>query len=493
MTVDRAASSPRAVPPAPGAAASAPGPATASGAAASASVADGGRPPARRSLARRAWSQSWRLVLALVVGLVAAGASWPLFDVPAVSDEQIGAIVLLDVAAGLLALAIVPFRHRAPLLVAVVAAVLGAVSALGVGAAALALVSLATRRRPVELAVTGVVFVAASTVAERTLLRVPGDDTSTWLTVVVVVLTYGLLVAVGVAIGARRALVESLRERARLLEAEQAHREERARDHERAHLAREMHDVLGHRLSLVALHAGALEYRGRDLPPDEAAAAAGVVRDEAQKALHDLRDVLGVLREPGTTGASEVTATAPPQPTLHDLEDLLDVTRASGTGVACPVDEATAERLASLPAAVGRHAYRIVQESLTNARRHAPGQPVDVVLAVLEGPALRLVVTNAVPEASAGPAKPVAPGVPTAPTAAALADGAGLGAAASAGAGIGAGSRAGSGSGSAGTGHGLVGLAERARLVGGTFRAGAEVADDGRRVHVVEAVLPWRA
>lgn len=485
MTVDQAASLPRATP-------------SATGAAAPAS-ADGDRPPARRPLVRRAWSQSWRLALALVVGVVAAGASWPLFDVPTVSDEQIGAIVLLDVAAGLLALAIVPFRHRAPLLVAVVVSVLGAVSALGVGAAALALVSLATRRRPVELVVTGVVFVAASTVAERTLLRVPGDDTSTWLTIVVVVLAYGLLVAVGVAIGARRALVESLRERARLLEAEQAHREERARDHERAHLAREMHDVLGHRLSLVALHAGALEYRGRDLPPDEAAAAAGVVRDEAQKALHDLRDVLGVLREPGATGASEVTATAPPQPTLHDLEELLDVTRTSGTQVDCPVDEATAERLASLPDAVGRHAYRIVQESLTNARRHAPGQPVHVVLAVLDGPALHLVVTNPVPEARVGsgapgaPGSPIAPIAPTAPTAAAVADGAGLGVGAGAGVGVGVGTGSGPGSGSAGTGHGLVGLAERARLVGGTFRAGVEVADDGRRVHVVEAVLPWRA
>lgn len=99
-----------------------------------------------------------------------------------------------------------------------------------------------------------------------------------------------------------------------------------------------------------------------------------------------------------------------------------------------------------VPTAIGRHGYRIVQEALTNARRHATGQPVDVVVEVLDGPALRVLVTNGVPD-----------GPPPRPGAGAVA------------------------------GHGLQGLAERARLVGGTFRAGV----DADRVHVVEAVLPW--
>ena len=88
-----------------------------------------------------------------------------------------------------------------------------------------------------------------------------------------------------------------------------------------------MHDVLAHRISLLCLHAGALEFRA-DAPPDEVARAAGVIRDTAHEALEDLREVIGVLRE----GA---TATTPerPQPTLADLPALVDESRAAGMQV----------------------------------------------------------------------------------------------------------------------------------------------------------------
>ncbi|MFL0358968.1 sensor histidine kinase [Curtobacterium flaccumfaciens] len=394
-------------------------------------------------LGQRVWSQTWRVAVAALTGLLTAGLVWPSMDTRGWSDLHVGALILGDVGAGLIALVLLPFRHRAPLVITVVIGALSAVSTLAVGAAAIATVSLATRRRAVELAVAGAVLLGA-TVLYDVVLAPQDDAMPLWQIVVAGAVGIALLVAIGIGIGQRRALLLSLRERAALLERDQQLREDRAREQERAHIAREMHDVLGHRLSLVALHAGALEYRGPGLTPDETAAAAGVVRAEAHSALTDLRDVLGVLRDPAANGGDEVTGTAPPQPTLVDLPGLLDQARSGGATVRARIDTDGT----SVPTAVGRHAYRIVQESLTNARRHAPGELVDVVVETVPGPAIRVVVSNTMAD---GPA-PAGDSRHTA-------------------------------------GHGLRGLAERARLVGGSFRAGS---DDGR-VHVVEAVLPWTA
>ncbi len=389
-------------------------------------------------LGRRVLAQSWRLVVAALAGLVVFGAVWSTLDGAQWSDARLGAALIVDVVVGVAALAVVPFRHRAPLLVGVLVIAGSTVSTLAVGAAVLALVSLVTRRRPLEIAIGSALFIVSSLFGEG--LYPSEDSTPLWQTLIAAAVGTALLVAIGVAIGQRRALVQSLRERAALLERDQQLREDRAREQERAHLAREMHDVLGHRLSLVALHAGALEYRGRSLSPDETVEAAGVVRAEAHAALTELRDVLGVLRDPGDTAA--VSGTAPPQPTLRDLPALLQEARASGALVTATVDDASA----GAPDAMGRHAYRVVQEALTNARRHASGQPVTVAVDVLGDPALRVRVSNP----TAGPPLPDSP-----PSG----------------------------------GHGLRGLAERARLVGGTFSAGRDA--DG--THVVEAVLPWTA
>ncbi|WP_396599831.1 sensor histidine kinase [Frigoribacterium sp. R86507] len=402
---------------------------------------DGAVGDPRPSRARRLWAGSWRLGVALMTGLVAFAVVWPSTDMSGWSDARVGASIVGDVLAGSAALVLVPFRHRAPFAVTLVVVGLASFSTLAVGAAALAVVSLATRRRPGEIVATGAVFVAATVVAELVVFRSTDDGTSVGWTAVVlgaIVLAYALLALVGVVIGSRRALVSSLRERARLVERDQALREERARDGERAHLAREMHDVLGHRLSLVALHAGALEYRGRDLDPDETVAAAAVVRAEAHSALSDLRDVLGVLRDPEAGGASEVTVTAPPQPTLLELDALVDEAREAGSSVTSSIDDS--ERLAEVPTTVGRHAYRIVQEALTNARRHAAGQPIRVSVAVATTDVVRIRVTNPAPDVTTENR----------------------------------------------TGHGLAGLAERVRLVDGHFRAGPD--GDG---FVVEADLPW--
>ena len=396
---------------------------------------------ARSSRAGRVWAASWRLALATLIGLIAFGTVWPSTDVSGWSDAQFGGRVVGDLLAGLTALSLVPFRHRAPRVVTLVVVVLAAFSTFGVGAAGLAVVSLATRRQVGEIVACGAVFVTTATLTDVLVFRSTEGGTSPWWVVALgLALVYALLALVGVVIGSRRALVASLRERAELVERDQRLREEHARDGERAHLAREMHDVLGHRLSLVALHAGALEYRGRDLDGDETVRAAGVVRAEAHAALADLRDVLGVLRDPTSAGASEVTVTAPPQPTLLDLDALLDETRRAGASVECTVDDETTTRMAQVPPSVGRHAYRVLQEAFTNARRHAPGQPVRASVTVGATDVVRIRIENPL-------------GVDRGPVV---------------------------------DGHGLTGLSERVRLVGGRFDAGVR-GDD----FVVEADLPW--
>jgi signal transduction histidine kinase len=208
----------------------------------------------------------------------------------------------------------------------------------------------------------------------------------------------------------RAQLVASLRERARRAEREQEHRVEEARTAERTRIAREMHDTLAHRLTLVATTAGALEYRSADLSREQVATAAGVVRSNASEALEELRTVIGVLR----TSPEELR----PTPGLADLPRLVDETRRAGVDVT--LDAADLD----LPTALDLAVYRTCQEGLTNARRHAPGSRVTVNVMVEEG--LRVVVAN---------------------------------------------DRGGKGEGN-GTGTGLIGLTERVELLGGRIQAG---------------------
>jgi signal transduction histidine kinase len=184
-----------------------------------------------------------------------------------------------------------------------------------------------------------------------------------------------LLVAVALGWGlftrARREVIHSLRERAERLESEQRLRVGQAREAERRRIAREMHDVLAHRLSLLSVHAGALEFR-TDAAPGEVSKAAGVIRETAQTALQELRDVIGILRD-----EPEEATLQPPQPTLAQLPALIEESRAAGMHIRLDLDVSADEEL---PAAVGRTAYRVVQEGLTNARKHAPDAAVDVTI-----------------------------------------------------------------------------------------------------------------
>jgi signal transduction histidine kinase len=189
-----------------------------------------------------------------------------------------------------------------------------------------------------------------------------------WFDVGASLLMVGAVLGWGLFVRARRELVRSLR-------AQGDRAADEARAAERRRIAREMHDVLAHRLSLLSVHAGALEFR-RDAAPEEVAEAAGVIGESARAALVDLRGVIGVLREDGTE-----SLTQPPQPTLADLAALVEESRAAGMRITARIEPGDA----APPAAVGRTAYRIAQEGLTNARKHAPGAAVTLTVHAPDG------------------------------------------------------------------------------------------------------------
>ncbi|MBF4623201.1 two-component sensor histidine kinase [Clavibacter sp. VKM Ac-2872] len=390
--------------------------------------------------------------------LLASAGGMLVFGIVIVAVEESGAtgmlptlLLLLDLGAGLVAIALLPVRRQAPVGVAVTIAALGGISSAGVVAALIAVASVSARRRPREIAAVAGTLLVVTLVGEGAgATPVPIRPEEWPLIAGTLLLVVALPVVVGLYVGGRRELLASLRERARLADEEQALRAAQAADHERTRIAREMHDVLAHRLSLVALHAGALEYRD-DLDPGEVRRTAGVVRDNARAALTELREVLGVLRDP-----SGAPAAAPPQPTLGDLPALVEEARALGVAVRVEIPDRTRDDLPRLAVTTSRHAYRIVQECLTNARRHAPGAPVDVVIAGRAGGELRIRVAN--------------PRVPSAPEPSGRDD------------------SDGDRDRAALPGHGLAGIAERARAVDGTL-------DVARRdgLHAVEAVLPWTA
>ena len=134
---------------------------------------------------------------------------------------------------------------------------------------------------------------------------------------------FGALVAWGMYIRARRQLVASLRDRAEQAEAAQELLARQARQAERARIAGEMHDVLGHRVSLMALHAGGLQVRP-DLPPEQVRETDGLIWSTAREALEELRGIIGVLRD--GDGAQPGVPSAP-QPSLRDIAPLVEESR----------------------------------------------------------------------------------------------------------------------------------------------------------------------
>lgn len=182
-------------------------------------------------------------------------------------------------------------------------------------------------------------------------------------------LYYAVLACVPAIIGyiqrSRRALSDRLVEIEEAREHEQLLLTQQALSAERAQLAREMHDVVSHQVSLIAVQAGAMQVQARD---EEVREGAAMIRRLSVTTLEELRNMVRVLRASGSR-ATELA----PQPTLEDLDALVD-----GSGI-----EATlkVDRIIGLDPAAERAIYRTVQEALTNARKHAPGASVAVTVA----------------------------------------------------------------------------------------------------------------
>ncbi|MFG2001553.1 sensor histidine kinase [Spirillospora sp. NPDC048911] len=209
---------------------------------------------------------------------------------------------------------------------------------------------------------------------------------------------------------------------------------------ERARIARELHDVVAHHISMISVQAETARLAVPGMPPDGAKHLLAI-GDTARTALTEMRRLLGVLRE--DAGAEP---TRRPQPTLQQLLELIDETRESG-GVAARL--ILRGRAAPLDPGVELAAYRIVQEALTNARRHAPGAAVDVEIHYDAG-ALRLRVRDNGP----GPRPPESGRRPDGRE----------------------------------SGHGLLGMRERVATVGGELRTGPAPGSG----FLVEATLPAR-
>src|SRR3954468_17015034 len=296
------------------------------------------------------WGHSWRLVAMLAISALA----W----VPIAADQATWLLVL-DLALGLVSYVLVFYRRRWPVPVATVILLISLVSGTASGPAVLASASVMTRRRSREMAFIGSLGFAT---AQFFSVTQPTGEDPFWLNLTLNVMVTLAIVGWGAYVGSRRELVWTLRHRAERAEAEQELRIAQARANERARIARERHDVLAHRISQVSMHAGALTFR-EDLTPEEVRISAGVIREKAHEALTDLRGVLGVLR-----GADGEPAIAP-QPTYADLSELVAEARASGLAIDYHDGVSAAEKV---PEAAGRTVYRIVQEGITNARKHAP-------------------------------------------------------------------------------------------------------------------------
>ena len=305
-----------------------------------------------------------------------------------VSSEVSSLGLIIDAVAGGLGCVLTPILLRRPLPVALIMVALAAVSPAATPPATLAVLVVA-QRRPLRDAI-GVAALGVIAHAVQGLLRPPGGLSAGWWLILDVV-AHAALVGVGAMLQARASLIASLVLRAQRAEEEQGRRIAEARAAERARIAREMHDVLAHRLSLVATYAGALEYRP-DATPEQRAQAAGVVRAGVQEALEELREVITALREDSDDHDW-------PQPTAADLPRLIEESRYAGTQVA--VQGALAE-LSGLPPMSARAAYRLVQEGLTNARKHAPGQPVTLTVSANGGDAALIEIRNRTTGPAAG-------------------------------------------------------------------------------------------
>lgn len=245
----------------------------------------------------------------------------------------------------------------------------------------------------------------------------------------------GMAAAAGDAVRSRRAFVDAIRERAERAERTREEEARRRVAEERLRIARDLHDVVAHHIALVNVQAGVAAHV-MDKRPDQAKEALAHVRDASRSALNELRATVGLLRQTG-----DPEAPTEPAPGLGVLDELADTFRHAGLPVRVIVQ--LGREGAALPAAVDLAAYRVIQEALTNVRKHAgPGAKAEVSV-VRVGPSVEVTVLDDGGE----------------PAAEAVASGGG---------------------------HGLLGMRERAVALGGSCFAGPRFGG-GYRVH---AILP---
>ncbi|MFI0776452.1 sensor histidine kinase [Streptomyces sp. NPDC021212] len=393
--------------------------------------------------AGRAW-RDWAVDAALfcaavLLGMVVLGVAKEQGDLPGWAAEA-------DPLLGLVACVALWWRRGHPLAVALIGLPAVALGTSALPACAVIVTNVALRLRWRRALLTLGAYVLFMVPSGLLLSGTAGDlwfDAAFSLAYLLAAFSWGH------ALRSRRLLVERLRVDAARARAEHGRRLAEARRDERQAIAREMHDVLAHRVSLLSVHAGALAYRTRQavagagpaLDGAEVAESAEVIRRNAHEAVEELQEVLRLLHAEG--GGEPVSLL----PRIEDIDGLVADARATGR----PVDfrtELTAADVRDLRSQLHRTVYRVVQEGLTNARKHAPDAPVGVRLSGGPGDGLTVEVRN---------------GLPAAP---------------------------GTGTGEAipGTGTGLTGLAERVRLDGGTLD---HTAADG--TFTLRARLPWPA
>lgn len=250
----------------------------------------------------------------------------------------------------------------------------------------------------------------------------------------------GMAAAAGDAVRSRRAFVDAIRERAERAERTRDEEARRRVAEERLRIARDLHDVVAHHIALVNVQAGVAAHV-MDKRPDQAKEALAHVRDASRSALNELRATVGLLRQSG-----DPEAPTEPAPGLGVLDELVDTFRHAGLPVEVIVQLDGTPQAGALPAAVDLAAYRVIQEALTNVRKHAgPGAKAEVSV-VRVGPSVEVTVLDDGGESADPAPEPTDPG----------------------------------------GGHGLLGMRERTGALGGTCFAGPRFGG-GYRVH---AILP---
>ena len=361
-------------------------------------------------------------------------------------------LLVAALAALVLPLALL-WRHRAPYAVTLLTSAAAVVLPVGAWTALVATGSLIGRRRGRE--VWWAAGAAAFATGVSVLRDVRGGSTATsliktifapvdagqdikvdlawWVAPLFIGLGLAITIGSGLVVRARRQAAASERTASDVRRRSDDLGDQLARQRERERIGREVHDVLGHRLSLLNLHAGALEaHAPADGPLGD---SARLVREGAAKSMADLRSLLAMLNDPLDAGPAE------PDLSLVDLPAMIAETVDTGVPVSSSVYVDSAEQA---DPALARAVYRIVQELLTNARRHAPGQ--QITLEVSGGPrnGMRIDARNPYRPAGEQPSD----------------------------------------------GQGLRGIAERVELLGGQLVYGL---DDGGRTFRVTVDLPWRA